>query len=59
MNKEELIISEKYENLVDDSIEQLYLNLYCGKVSDNIKYKLLTLFAFLHNKINYLLGSFN
>lgn len=28
MNKEELIISEKYENLVDDSIEQLYLNLW-------------------------------
>lgn len=60
MNKEELIITDKFENLLDDGgIDQLYLNLYSANSNDPNKNKLLMLFAFLHNRLNSLLFSFN
>lgn len=59
MTKEELIIDEKYRQISEYNVEQLYLNLYSTQINDDIKNKLLYIFAAFHCRLNENLAKLN
>ena len=59
MNKEELIITEKFEEYQGYKLENLYLNLYSDNVIDPIKAKLLNVFSCFHSTVNCCLIELN
>lgn len=59
MDKEELIIDEKFREIGGGNVDQLYLNLYSDKVEDSTKKKLLYLFSAYHWSLNFSLLELN
>ena len=59
MDKEKLIIDEKFREIGGGNVDQLYLNLYSDKVEDSTKKKLLYLFAAYRWSLNFSLLDLN